>query len=151
LYLHYKDHLDQLYKKLPHLKPNFEKSIFPCATFNFGSNVWTFKHRDLMNCPYGLCAITALGCFDSKKGGHIVLWELKLIVEFPHTCTIMIPSAMIIHSNIPIAEGDSCSSFTQFLAGGLLCWVDNRFQMEKEMAKEDPTAFAAPKEFKAGQ
>ncbi|KAK0191924.1 hypothetical protein F5146DRAFT_999182 [Armillaria mellea] len=49
-------------------------SIFPCAAFNFGGNVWTFRHKDILNCPFGWCAITSLGQFDPTVG---VLWELK--------------------------------------------------------------------------
>ncbi|KAK0468951.1 hypothetical protein IW261DRAFT_1296738, partial [Armillaria novae-zelandiae] len=36
LHRHYADHLDMLYEKLPHLRPNFPRSVFPCAAFNFG-------------------------------------------------------------------------------------------------------------------
>ncbi|KAK0483110.1 hypothetical protein EDD18DRAFT_1043054, partial [Armillaria luteobubalina] len=36
LHWHYADHLDALYSKLPNLRPNFARSVFPCAAFNFG-------------------------------------------------------------------------------------------------------------------
>ncbi|KAK0503914.1 hypothetical protein EDD18DRAFT_1305724 [Armillaria luteobubalina] len=142
LHGHYADHLDALYEKLPHLRPNFARSVFPCAAFNFGGNVWTFKHRDILNCPYGWCAITALGRFDHRRGAHLILWELKLFIQFPHGATIFIPSATITHSNTAPVQGDSRSSFTQFLAGGILRWVDNGFRTEKEMARQDPAAYA---------
>ncbi|KAK0217789.1 hypothetical protein IW262DRAFT_1275064, partial [Armillaria fumosa] len=142
LHRHYTDHLDALYEKLPHLRPNFARSVFPCAAFNFGGNVWTFKHCDILNCPYGWCAITALGRFDHRRGAHLILWELKLFIQFPHGATIFIPSATITHSNTAPAEGDSRTSFTQFLAGGILRWVDNGFRTEKEMARQDPAAYA---------
>ncbi|KAK0439090.1 uncharacterized protein EV420DRAFT_1279737 [Desarmillaria tabescens] len=149
LHRHYEEHLSVLYEKLPHLRPNFPRSIFPCATFNFGGNVWTFKHRDIMNCPYGWCAITALGRFDHRRGAHLILWELKLFIQFPHGATVFIPSATITHSNTPPAEGDSRTSFTQFLAGGILRWVDNGFRTEKEMARQDPAAHAEMQKRKA--
>ncbi|KAK0473654.1 hypothetical protein EDD18DRAFT_1092003, partial [Armillaria luteobubalina] len=141
LHGHYANHLDALYKKLPHLCPNFARSVFPCAAFNFGSNIWTFKHHNILNCPYGWCAITALGHFDHCWGAHLILWELKLFIQFPHGATIFIPSATIMHSNTAPVQGDSCSSFTQFLASGILQWVDNGFQTEKEMARQDPAAY----------
>ncbi|PBK89728.1 hypothetical protein ARMGADRAFT_935428, partial [Armillaria gallica] len=106
-------------------------------------------HRSILNCPYGWCAITALGHFDHRCGRHIILWELKLFIQFSHAATIFIPSATITHSNIPPAEGDSHISFMQFFAGGILRWVDNGFQTEKEMAKADPSAYAAMKAQKA--
>ncbi|KAK0460347.1 hypothetical protein IW261DRAFT_1577695 [Armillaria novae-zelandiae] len=70
LHQHYADHLNALYQKLPHLHPNFPRSVFPCAAFNFGGHIWTFKHRDILNCPYGWCAVTALGRFDHRWGAY---------------------------------------------------------------------------------
>ncbi|KAK0186226.1 hypothetical protein F5146DRAFT_936945, partial [Armillaria mellea] len=142
LHCHYEEHLEALYSKLPNLQSNFPRSVFPCTAFNFGGSVWTFKHHDILNCPYGWCTITALGRFDHRHGGHIILWELKLFIQFPHAATIFIPSATITHSNIPPAEGDSRISFMQFFAGGILRWMDNGFCTEKEMAHADPTAYA---------
>ncbi|KJA23575.1 hypothetical protein HYPSUDRAFT_137589, partial [Hypholoma sublateritium FD-334 SS-4] len=56
--------------------------------------------------------ITALGRFDHTKGEHLILCELKLIIEFPHGHTIPIPSATVTHSNTPVAGGDSKVSVT---------------------------------------
>jgi hypothetical protein len=61
-----------------------------------------------------------------------VLWELQLIIEFPPGSTIMIPSVIIQHLNIPIQWGEEHYSFTQYLAGGLFRWVDHGFQKEDE-------------------
>ncbi|THV00353.1 hypothetical protein K435DRAFT_854823 [Dendrothele bispora CBS 962.96] len=133
---HYKVYLDKIYERLDlKARPNFARSVYPCCAFNFGGNVWTFKHRDSPNVAYGMCAITALGNFDPTKGGHLVLWELKLVVEFPPCSTILIPSATITHSNIPIAEGDTRLSFTQFCAGALFRWVDNGLRSNGEVQK----------------
>ncbi|PBK85158.1 hypothetical protein ARMGADRAFT_942361, partial [Armillaria gallica] len=90
-----------------------------------------YKHRDSLNCPFGWCVITALGCFNLKLGGHVVLWELKMVVEFPHASTILIPSATVTHSNVPVAKGNLRSSFMQFCPGSLLWLVDNNFWMEE--------------------
>jgi len=59
---------------------------------------------DFGNLPYGWCAITSLGPFDPKRGGHLVLWDLQLVIEFPPGSTILIPSAVLQHSNIPIHQ-----------------------------------------------
>ncbi|PBK71036.1 hypothetical protein ARMSODRAFT_862071, partial [Armillaria solidipes] len=127
LYAYYKDHLDALYTQMPHLRQNFICSIFPCATFNIGDRVRMYKHRDSLNCPFGWCIITALGRFNPNRGGHIILWETKMVVEFPHASTILIPSATITHSNVPVADGDLCTSFTQFCSGNLFRYVDNGY------------------------
>ncbi|KAF8146094.1 hypothetical protein K438DRAFT_1481946, partial [Mycena galopus ATCC 62051] len=47
---------------------------------------------------------------------------LGLILEFRPGTTILIPSAAIFHSNIPIAVGKHCYSFTQY-TGGLFRWL----------------------------
>jgi hypothetical protein len=65
------------------------------------------------------------------KGGHLILWDCKLILEFLPGCTILIPSAAIFHSNIPITSHEWRFSFTQYTAGGLFHWVEHSFQMEK--------------------
>jgi hypothetical protein len=142
LYGYYRTKLGQLRERMPELGWNFSKSIFPCATFNFGPNVWTFKHRDVMNCPFGWCSIQALGDFDPKAGGHLILWDLQLVVEFPPGALILIPSATLTHSNIPVQQGDSRASFTQYCGGGLFRYVDNGFRTEEELKMQDPTAYA---------
>lgn len=139
VYKYYQDRLTPLFEHAPHLCRIFRKSIYPAAAFNFGPNVWTFKHKDTQNCPFGWCAIQALGRFDPKKGGHLVLWELKLIAEFPPGSLVLIPSATLTHSNIPVADGDCRASFTQYCAGGLFRYVDYGFRRDKQLKKEDPT------------
>ncbi|KAJ7745310.1 hypothetical protein B0H16DRAFT_1462826 [Mycena metata] len=100
-------------------------SVFASATFNLGPHAWIFKHRDFLNLPFGWCPVTALGDFDPTQGGHLVLWDLKLLIEFPPGSTILIPSATLAHSNIPVAKTEYRASFTQYSAGGLFRYVDN--------------------------
>ncbi|KAF8170036.1 hypothetical protein K438DRAFT_1478617, partial [Mycena galopus ATCC 62051] len=119
----------------------FPKSVFSCASFNFG-NVWTFKHRDVCNLPFGWCAVQSLGRFDSRRGGHLVLWDLKLVVEFPAGALILLPSATVAHSNVPVQEGEERISFTQFTAGGLFRFVDNGFRTQREFAGQEPAAYS---------
>ncbi|KAJ7172954.1 hypothetical protein C8R43DRAFT_873833 [Mycena crocata] len=142
LYGYYREHQEALHKHLPHLGYIFGRSVFSCAAFNFGPNVWTFRHRDVLNCPFGWCAIQSGGPFDHTKGGHLVLWDLKLVIEFPAGALVLIPSATINHSNIPVQDGDKRVSFTQFTAGGLMRFVDNGFQTEAELEAADPVEYA---------
>lgn len=126
---------------MPSLRRIFPASIFPSAAFNFGPNVRTFKHRDVFNCPFGFCTIQALGRFNPRKGGHIILWEPKLVIEFPPASLILIPSATITHSNVPVAEGDERASFTQYCTGGLFRYVDAGFRKENCLKAEDPSLY----------
>ncbi|KAF7318668.1 hypothetical protein HMN09_00378500 [Mycena chlorophos] len=140
LYDYYQDYNTKLDPSLKTPRP-FARSVFASATFNLGPNVWTFKHRDVLNLPFGWCAITALGNFDHTKGGHLVLWDLKLVIEFPAGATILIPSATLAHSNIPVSKYEHRSSFTQYTAGGLFRYIDNGFRTEGELAEEDPELY----------
>ncbi|KAJ7244803.1 hypothetical protein B0H12DRAFT_995993, partial [Mycena haematopus] len=128
LHAYYVDYNQRLSAHLPHLHRPFPKSVFSCAAFNFGPRVRTFKHRDVCNLPFGWCAIQALGEFDATKGGHLVLWDIKVVVEFPAGALILLPSATVAHSNVPVQATEERISFTQFTAGGLFRYVDNGFQ-----------------------
>ncbi|KAJ6569308.1 hypothetical protein B0H19DRAFT_939373, partial [Mycena capillaripes] len=141
LHSYYREYDEKLRRHHPHLRRPFAKSVFSCAAFNFGPSIWTFKHHDVLNLPFGWCAIQAAGPFNPTKGGHLVLWDLMLVIEFPPGALVLIPSATLSHSNVPVQPGDKHVSFTQFTAGGLFRYVDNGFRTEKELAAEDPAEF----------
>ncbi|KAJ7664008.1 hypothetical protein DFH06DRAFT_1268636 [Mycena polygramma] len=141
LHAHYRSYDAALRSHLPHLRRPFTKSVFSCAAFNFGPNIWTFKHRDVLNLAFGWCAVQALGRFNPRRGGHLVLWDLKLIIEFPPGALILLPSATVAHSNIPVEAGEERASFTQFSAGGLFRFVDNGFRTEEQLREEDPVEY----------
>ncbi|KAF9553014.1 hypothetical protein CPC08DRAFT_738039 [Agrocybe pediades] len=128
LYGYYADYMGRLYAHDSNLKRTFKNSIFAAATYNFGPRTVCFKHTDWANLPFGWCSITALGSFDHTAGGHLVLWQCGLVIEFPAGSTILIPSAVIAHSNTTVAANETRYSFTQYSAGGLFRWVENGFR-----------------------
>ncbi|KAF6742010.1 hypothetical protein DFP72DRAFT_861224 [Ephemerocybe angulata] len=119
------------------LKWNFPRSVFSAAAFNFGPQVVCARHRDSMNLPAGYCAITALGDFDPKLGGHLVIEELGIIVEFPPGSCALIPSAVFTHSNTSIQPGETRVSFTQYSSGGLFRFADNGYRTEEGLKAYD--------------
>lgn len=141
VYQYYKGHLDTLFDKRPLLTRNFQNSVFPTAAFNLGDQVCTDVHRDPLNCPFGVCSVQPVGNFDHTKGGHLVLWELKLAIEFPSGSLILIPSATITHSNLPVSEGETRLSFTQYAPGGLFRYVDYGLRTEKQLKSQDPNLY----------
>ncbi|KAJ6532935.1 hypothetical protein DFH09DRAFT_932987 [Mycena vulgaris] len=151
LYHRYRECDNALRRSRPHLRRPFARSVFFCAAFNFGPNVWTFRHRDVLNLAFGWCAVQTLGNFDHKKGGHLVLWDLKLVVEFPAGALILLPSATIAHSNVPVQKGEERASFTQFSAGGIFRYVDNNFQTIDELWEEDPEEYERVMALKASR
>ncbi|KAF7369749.1 hypothetical protein MVEN_00306700 [Mycena venus] len=127
LHAYYDDYDRRLRERLPHLTRNWERSVFSQAAFNFGPNVWTFQHHDVLNVAFGMCTVHALGDFNPKKGGHLILWELKLVIEFPPWRPHPSP---LRHNH------------TLEYSGGLFHYVDNGFRTEKELAEQDPEQYA---------
>lgn len=116
------------------LRRNFDESVFAATTFNLGPRVCTLPHRDRHNLPNGFCAITALGRFDPMRGGHLILWDLNLVVEFPAGTTVLIASAVLAHSNLPVADNETRMSITHYSAGALFRYVDDGFRLRAERA-----------------
>lgn len=123
--------------RLPGLRRTYDSKVgvFPCRSFNLGQHTASYPHTDRCNLAQSWCSITPIGTFDPKLGGHLVLKELKLIIEFPPSSTILIPSALLTHSNIPIREHETRFSIVQYAAGGLFRWVENGFMKDSEWHK----------------
>ncbi|KAK7024596.1 hypothetical protein VNI00_016157 [Paramarasmius palmivorus] len=84
LFLYYVQVMASLIGQYSNLHLPFSKCVFAAFTVNFGPETICHPHLDLKNLAYGWCADnTALGDFDWRCGGHLVLWDLKLVIEFP--------------------------------------------------------------------
>ncbi|KAG6849093.1 hypothetical protein H0H93_011361 [Arthromyces matolae] len=115
----------------PDLVRNWPRSVFSSAVWNLGPRTTCYKHLDFANVPFGLCAITALGSFNPTLTGHIVLWKLNLVIEFPPGATALVPSAVIPHGNTPVQFNESRFSFTQYCSGGLFRWMEHGMQGDR--------------------
>jgi hypothetical protein len=89
-------------------------------------------HIDYSNIPFGWCAVWALGSYNLKKGGHLVLWPVKKVIQFPPGSLIFVPSGSCRHSNTRIRLHEQRFSFTQYTLGGLFYWVDHGYQTEEK-------------------
>lgn len=135
--------LKALCARHPSLRFNFDNSVYPATSFNFGPATVCVDHTDSANDACNWCHIVALGRFDCDKRGQIVFPDMKLAVRFPHGASIHIPSAIVRHGNTPIGPGEERMSMTQYCAGGLLRWVECGFRTVKTLEKEDPPAHQA--------
>ncbi|KAK7471902.1 hypothetical protein VKT23_000003 [Stygiomarasmius scandens] len=133
LFQYYSETIEKLKAHDPSLQFNFPNSIFACATYNVGPQTISVEHLDYMNYIYGWCSVTSLGHFNYKKGGHLILWDLKVVIEFPPGWTMLIPSAYLRHSNTTIGPGETRYSFTQYTAGAIFRYVEDGFQMRSQM------------------
>ena len=136
MYMRYGKTLDALLARDPAMRRNFKNNNFAAMTMNLGPNTVTFRHVDHLNVPWGWCAITALGNYDPKLGGHLVLWDLGIAIEFPPGATILIPSSAIHHSNTRIRAGEKRYSFTQYSSGGLFRWAYNGFMTAEQRRRK---------------
>ena len=140
--------MQTLKDKLSHLTFPVARSIFPGITVDFSSQVTCFHHQDLNNLPYGMCTITPLGHFDHTRSTQLVLEELKVILELPHTVTAFIMSAPCTHSNLPLAEGDSRVSLTQYAAGPIFQYVQNDCMTENDLKQANLAKWAENQQLK---
>ncbi|GLB44850.1 hypothetical protein LshimejAT787_1801870 [Lyophyllum shimeji] len=131
IHSYYRSTLHALLAHDSSLQRNFLGSVFAACTYNFGPATVTKPHLDRANLAWGWCVITALGRFNPDLGGHLILWDLGLVIRFPPGSTILIPSAILTHSNVPIADGEERFSFTQYASGHLFRYVDNGFKTDK--------------------
>ncbi|TFK80666.1 hypothetical protein K466DRAFT_503500, partial [Polyporus arcularius HHB13444] len=124
--------LESICERHPHVRRNFVNSVFAGVTFNLGPRAYTVPHTDHLNIPTGWCAVVALGDFNPDEGGHLILWDLNLLIRFPRGAIIFLPSALLVHSNTIVPEGQRRYSLTQYTAGGLTRWVECGFRSQKD-------------------
>ncbi|TFK59247.1 hypothetical protein BDN72DRAFT_749034, partial [Pluteus cervinus] len=122
LYACYCHRLLRVYANDTSLQGNFAESVFPTASFNLGPSTVSLEHTDSGNVGYGLCALVALGSFDHRAGGHLILFDLGLMVQFPPGAVVLLPSGVLRHGNTPIQDHEERYSIAQYCAGGLLRW-----------------------------
>lgn len=133
-YNYIKDTMEAIKVKDHSLQGKYDRfiGVFPCRTFNLAKQSASVPHTDHNNLAQGWCSITALGDFNPTLGGHLVLWDLGIVVEFPPNSTILIPSSVIVHSNTPIQEDEVRYSVVQYAAGHLFRWAKNGFVTDKQ-------------------
>ncbi|KAJ7759246.1 hypothetical protein B0H16DRAFT_1370321 [Mycena metata] len=73
----------------------------------------------MLNTPFGMCTVSSMGAFDATKGGYMVFWELKLVIEFPLPPPFFFPRPRSPTFTSPSSTAIS-APFTQYIAGGLM-------------------------------
>ncbi|GJF00595.1 hypothetical protein PsYK624_168880 [Phanerochaete sordida] len=137
LYDEYATKLGSLYDDNPLLRPLWDRCPWPSVSINFPPNSYTKMHTDSGNKANGMCPVFALGNYDYTKGGHLVLPDLNLVIQFPPGNIIFIPSAILRHGNIPVGPDEVRSSWTLYAAGSLFRWVDWGFKSLKSLSDDD--------------
>lgn len=138
LFSYYVRTLRKLYASDPDIQPPFDGSIFPNHSPNTSSRATAYMHNDHANLAFGWCGLSSLGDFDHTKGGHLILQQLGVVVEFPPGSTILLPSATVTHGNTPISPHEKRASLVHYAAGGLFRWVEYGMRSWKTLKAEDP-------------
>ena len=76
-----------------------------------------------------------------------MLHDLRMVIQFPPNALILIPSAILHHSNVPIQDGDR-ASFTFYVSQKLIHNVDNGFMTDKFMEANHGRKFEHMKKLK---
>ncbi|KAJ7161446.1 hypothetical protein C8R43DRAFT_865398, partial [Mycena crocata] len=87
------------------------QSVFSAITFLLGTNPRIPMDDDV---AWGWSAFTALGSFNSKEGGHLILWDFNIVVPFPPGSTILFPRALVRYSFVKIAPTETRYCIVQF-------------------------------------
>jgi hypothetical protein len=98
--------------------------VYPSRSINLGFQSTSHPHTDEENLAQSWCSVTPVGLFNAKQGGHLVLWDLGLAIDFPAGSTALIPSALILHSNTSIQDRETRFSIVQYVGGGLFRWAN---------------------------
>lgn len=87
-------------------------TVYGSSEMKRGPRTCCHPHQDQANLSFGWFAVTAMGNYDFTKGGHLVLWDLKLAIEFPPGTTMLFPSTILLHSNTEIGLEEDHYSMT---------------------------------------
>lgn len=133
---YYQDTLEQVCSLVPGCNVPSNDLPFASYTLNVGKQCTCNNHVDACNLACGLCMVCPFGHFDHKKGGHLIMHELKLVLSVPSGSIVYFPSALISHENIPIAAGETRQAFTAFSPATLFQWADNGYSsVDKTLTK----------------
>ncbi|KAJ7865250.1 hypothetical protein B0H13DRAFT_1898644 [Mycena leptocephala] len=106
--------VDSLFADDPTLKRPFP-GAWTNVTFALGPQSVTHALWISSSIRWCWISITALGSFDPQRGGHLILWDLGRLLEFPPGTTILIPS-LLRFSIARIQPGETRYSITQYAA-----------------------------------
>ncbi|KAJ7867560.1 hypothetical protein B0H14DRAFT_3588678 [Mycena olivaceomarginata] len=103
----------------PNMLSALKKFVFASIMLNLGPRTVTFPHLDLVY---------------HHRHRHLILWDLKRVIEFPPGTSIAIPSAIFRHSNVSIATPESQASIVQYTGANIFRWVENDFYTDTQLS-----------------
>jgi hypothetical protein len=113
------------------------QSIWTSLTLNAGPNTVTKPHRDAGNSSSGLCVVAAFGDYDHTLGGHLVLDDLKEVIEMRNGEVMAFPSALLTHSNTKVRDDQQRRSIVLWTCGQSIRYVDAGHTLISSLGKAE--------------
>src|ERR1700742_2001655 len=110
----YTETMDEITALHPDCAPLVPGVPFSSFTLNVGEHSVCRARVDGQNMACGLCLICPLGTFNPTRSRHLILHDMKLILEIALGSIALIPSALITHENIPIRPEESRQAITAY-------------------------------------
>ncbi|KAJ7065914.1 hypothetical protein B0H15DRAFT_807675 [Mycena belliarum] len=125
-----------------------DSSVFSAATFEFGG---PHKRTTCLGQPDrfqagGWSVLHALGDYVPMRGGHVIFWDLGLVVSFPPGSSILIPTGVIHYSFVKVRAGERRYSLLQWAGAGIPRWFANGRRTDLEFAVQATAAEHAERE-----
>ncbi|KAJ6447644.1 hypothetical protein C8R47DRAFT_918142, partial [Mycena vitilis] len=114
---------EEFLKRYPEAMYPSDTSVYSAATFDFGAPRRTAKPNRHEAASWSV--LSALGNFSYQKGGHIILWDLGLVITFPAGASILIPTGLVRYSFVRVRPGESRYSLLQWAGAGMGRWFEN--------------------------
>ncbi|KAJ7649151.1 hypothetical protein DFH06DRAFT_1135393 [Mycena polygramma] len=124
---------DQFLSYNPSVLYPTDSSVFSAATFELGGPHYRASPSAGQGEPGTWNLLTALGTFQPMRGGHLIVWDLGLVTNFPAGTTILIP-ACLRYSFVKVREGESRYSLLQWSGSGIGRWHRNGRKSDLEFA-----------------
>ncbi|KAF7373695.1 hypothetical protein MSAN_00580500 [Mycena sanguinolenta] len=131
-------------QKSEFLKYNAD-AMYPCDSSVFSAATFEFGGPHCRNTPTGApdrfhaatwSVLTSLGRYVPLSGGHIIFWDLGLVVTFPPGASILIPTGVIRYSFIKFRPGEHRYSLLQWAGTGISRWFQNGHHMDNDFAMQ---------------
>ncbi|KAJ7697296.1 hypothetical protein B0H16DRAFT_1484810 [Mycena metata] len=139
------DHPDSLYP--------CDSSVFSAATVDFGGPpccIFAPGVPDRQQVRQW-SILTALGNYKPRHGGHVIFWDLGLVVCFPPGSSILIPTGLIRYSFVRVRPGERRYSLLQWAGAGIARWFLNNGHSDMQFAKHATPADHAAREERCAQ
>ncbi|KAJ7016826.1 hypothetical protein C8F04DRAFT_973077, partial [Mycena alexandri] len=108
-------------------------SVFSAATIEFGPHLQETNRRHEAG---SWNILLALGHYNHRHGGHIIFWDLGLVVAFPPGSCILVPTGLIRYSFVKVRPHETRYSLVQWAGAGIRRWFQNGRRTDVEFAAQ---------------